>query len=243
MTQAINLPDQRFKLPHTLWIEDQFHHFVSGQQWTAVLDAGVTATITEDGLVLTNGGVLNDFGYVKMTVAKFKAVAQRTLEFFARIKITEANVDDASIMLGFHQDVVAGSLADGSGAIAANTGGAFLHKIAGTNRWRAVSGNDNSGEIVQTETDVPTATASWVTVKIQVTCRGEAAEISYWIDPNGGQAPIQSRQYGVVPMVPPIKHSLALANLAAWKPSFGVKSSSANGDALAIGYVFASQSR
>lgn len=124
-------------------ILDDFYAFVTGDEWTATLtDSGTAAVIDGAGGILqieaSDGTAAdNDESYVHSTVETFKFAAGKPLYFEARVAITEANTDDANVMVGLMDAVAANSLLDDAGGPKASYSGAVFYKVDGGTAWQA----------------------------------------------------------------------------------------------------------
>lgn len=129
----------------TDWVEvsDDFPYFVSTDLWTSVLtDSGTAAVSDAVGGVLTltcsDGTVAdNDEAYAKSTTEVFKFAASKPIRLEARVKLTEANTDDANILVGLLDAVGANSLLDNGGGPPASYSGMVFFKVDGGTVWQA----------------------------------------------------------------------------------------------------------
>ncbi len=133
--------------------------------WAVVEDAGAG---TGDVLVDAAGGVLNvgpdgddnDEVYVSSIAEIFQFQATKRLYFEARVKLTEANTDDANVIIGLSDTVAADSLLDDGGGPMASYDGAVFFKVDGGTKWQFEASNAGTQD---TNTDVGTrASGTWV---------------------------------------------------------------------------------
>lgn len=123
------------------YIEDDFTRDVDAAEWVATLtDSGTAAVGDAAGgiLVLTasDGSVAdNDEAYVESPNETFKVVANKPIVFEALVQFTEANTDDANILVGLADAVGANSLVDDGAGVAAACCFVF-YKVDGATLWR-----------------------------------------------------------------------------------------------------------
>ncbi len=131
-------------------IEDDFNRDVDSADWVTTLtdtgtasvgDAvgGILAIVPSDGTVADN-----DEAYVESANEVFKFTANKPLLFEARIQFTEANTDDANILVGVMDAVGANSLVDNGGGPPSSYSGANLHKVDGGTVWIAETSNSTT---------------------------------------------------------------------------------------------------
>jgi len=144
------------------------------------LDANrFVATATDGGAVSHSdgvGGVIqlqpssttvvdNDEIYLHQTLETFKFALGKPLVFEARVKVTEANTDDANVIVGLADAVDEDQLQDNGGGPAASYSGAVFFKVDGGTVWQAET---SIGTTQSTDTNVGTATtATWFTMRIE----------------------------------------------------------------------------
>lgn len=122
-------------------VSDDFQTFASGQLWTSVLtDSGSAAAGDAAGGVLdvipSDGTVAdNDEAYVKTTKEVFKIANGKPIIGEGRLTWTEANTDDANVLIGFLDAIAANSLQDNGGGPPASYSGAVFYKVDGDTVW------------------------------------------------------------------------------------------------------------
>jgi hypothetical protein len=136
----------------TIWF-NECEHFVTAQD-------GLTSTISDTGAVTIDtavGGILhldtsttaadNDEVYVGSTYKTYKLAAGKDLWFEAEVKFTEANTDDANIIVGLSSLYAANTLQDNGGGPPANYDGIVFFKVDGGTVWQ---GETSDGSASQT---------------------------------------------------------------------------------------------
>jgi len=133
---------------------DDFWTFNDDDNWVdTVSDGGTVDSIDANGGVLSiaTGATDNNESYVSSEHEIFIFQTDKKLYFEARIKLTEANDDDANIIVGLSDTVAAKSLLDNGGGPMDSYDGAVFFKVDGGTVWQFESGN---GGTEDTETDV-----------------------------------------------------------------------------------------
>lgn len=158
----IALPDE-YELAHlSHGLFDDFYEFVTGDKWTATLDAdGAVATIDGAGGILSIkcDGDDNDEAYAASTREAWKFAAGKPLVFEARAQYAEAATDDANVLIGLMDAVGADALVDNGGGPKASFSGAVFYKIDGGTKWRV------RASVGSTNTDVELSAANTLTGK------------------------------------------------------------------------------
>jgi hypothetical protein len=140
MTKLIDLLDQ-LKHRRTFGFMDDFDSYTTAQRWTSVLShSGSIAVADGVGGILTlaaSGGSVaaNDESYARTTSALFQFAANKPLLFEAAVQFTEANTNEANILIGLMDGVAAGALADGNAGPKASYSGMVFFKAGGGNVW------------------------------------------------------------------------------------------------------------
>ncbi len=118
-----------------------FSEYVTGDLFSSVVtDSGTVAVGDALGGVVTltpsDGTVAdNDEAYLKGTIEKYLFSNDRPIWFGCRAKFTEANTDDANVILGIKDAVAANSVLDDGGGPAASYSGALFFKVDGGTVW------------------------------------------------------------------------------------------------------------
>lgn len=139
----------------TIWF-NEFDHFVTAQD-------GLTSTISDTGAVTIDtavGGILhldtsatvadNDEVYVGSTYKTYKLAAGKDLWFEAEVKFTEANTDDANIIVGLSSVYAANTLQDNGAGPPANYDGIVFFKVDGGTVWQGETSNGSASQTTLT---------------------------------------------------------------------------------------------
>lgn len=121
---------------------DDFNYFVDGDLWTETADAGATGTT---GVTDGAGGIMsvfcdgddNDEAYLHTTQELFKFEDDKPLFFEARVALSEANTDDANVIVGLCDAAGANTLLDDGAGPKASYSGAVFYKVDGGTAWAA----------------------------------------------------------------------------------------------------------
>ncbi len=152
MTKLIDLLDQ-LKHRRTFGFMDDFDSYTDGERWTEVLANSGTATVGDAaGGILAlaasdNTAAANDESYVHSTSALFKFAANKPLLFEAAVQFTEANTDDANILVGLMDGIAAGALANSNAGPKTSYSGMVFYKAGNTSVWScqtSVGGTQNT---------------------------------------------------------------------------------------------------
>lgn len=119
------------------FLDDFLQGYDTTFAWAVVEDAGADTgdviTDAADGVLnVGSDGDDNDECYVSSVAENWKFAANKKVSFKARIKLTEANTDDANFIVGLSDTVAANSLVDNGAGPMASFGGAAFYKVDGT---------------------------------------------------------------------------------------------------------------
>lgn len=140
MTKLIDLLDQ-LKHRRTFGFMDDFESYTNAQRWTKVLANSGSAGVSDGAagiLAIAASGVspaANDESYVHTTNALFQFAANKPLLFEAAVQFTEADTNNANILVGVMDGVVAGALANGNAGPKSSYSGMVFFKNGGTTVW------------------------------------------------------------------------------------------------------------
>ena len=111
--------------------------------YAEVSDAGTIAQTDANGGVLSiaTGATDENESYVSSIAEIFKFATDKRLFFEARVKLTEANTDDANIIVGLSDTVAADSLVDAGAGPMASYDGAVFFKVDGGTVWQFETSN------------------------------------------------------------------------------------------------------
>lgn len=121
---------------------DHFDHYVTADLWTTVATNSGTITVGDaaGGIVTIAASdatiVDNDETYMKQTAETFKLADDKPLHFLAIVKFTEANTDDANIIVGTMEGVAANALIDDGGGPATALDSLCFYKLDGGTTWQ-----------------------------------------------------------------------------------------------------------
>lgn len=121
-------------------IFDDFKYYVTGDVWTTVSDAGgAVALVDGDGgqITLTTAATDNDGEYIHGTKKAFTFAEGAHVVAYARLKLTEANTDDANIVFGLVSCTATTSLTNDGGGPSSNYSGVEFFKVDGGVVWQA----------------------------------------------------------------------------------------------------------
>lgn len=125
---------------------DDFHAFVTAStgDFSSTISNSGTAAVVDGGvggilpIVASDGSAAdNDETYVHQTFETFLFADAKPLWFETRVNLTEANVDDANVMVGVKDAWGADSILDDAGGPPASYTGAVFYKIDGGTDWLA----------------------------------------------------------------------------------------------------------
>jgi len=201
---------------------DDFFIFDDEDDWIdTVSDAGTIDVIDEVNGVLSiaSGATAQNESYVSSIHEVFKFLTTKRLFFEARVKLTEANVNDANIIVGLSDTVAANSLLDaGAGPMASYDGACFFKVFDGV-VWQFET--SNAAVQVTTANAGAFATATWY-------------KLGFLYDYNDGvTAKVTPFLDGVAGTV----HDLTIAGLEEMHVLLGVKAGGANAETLLVDYV------
>lgn len=192
-------------------------------QWTSVDDAG-TGTNTVDAthggwMGVVTAGADNDYHSAVSAAKSFQFKAGKVLSFEAKIKMTEANTDQGSFVVGLMDTTTTGGLQTGTSGPLASFDGAIFYKIEGTQYIKFMVSNGTSQTI---------STITWAfTSATEYTVRfdyGPDNGTTGWIQP-------------YVNEVPGTRITVDIATMGAMYALFGVKAGSSSAETLKIDYI------
>ena len=207
---------------------DDFWTFNDDDNWVDTVSDGGTVDSTD-----ANGGVLsiatgatdNNESYVSSEheILTFQTNKRLTLE--ARVKLTEANTDDANIIIGLSDTVAANSLVDDGAGPMASYDGAIFFKVDGGTVWQAETSNAGTQD---TDTSAGAFTSgSWHTLQIVYDYNdGVTAEVKFYVDGTLGAT-----------------LDLTISGLAEMHVLLGAKAGAGNAETLLVDYIQVKQDR
>lgn len=139
----------------TIAWEDNFLWYISPHFWTATLtDSGTITALTTHGggvvIAASDGSVAdNDQSYLGGTNKNLVPTNQKPLVFQATIQYTEANTDDANVIVGLSSTTAAELLVDDGAGIAASFSGIGFFKVDGGTNWKIFASIGTTQTIVE----------------------------------------------------------------------------------------------
>ena len=204
-------------------LRDDFFWYVTAHPWTAVLTAGGTLAVGDAAggqLVCTTKAEDNADAAIETTAELFKIEVNKPLWFEARVKLTEANTDDANVFVGLSDTDTTGAMqVDGAGPLASWTGCGFF-KVDGGTKWQFETSKAADQE---TTDDVGTrVSGSWVRLGFKVIP-----------DANGTTATVTAYVNGVAKAV----HTISVAAMGEMHAIVGVKAGGAAAEVLTVDWI------
>jgi hypothetical protein len=174
-----------------------------------------------------HGGVLNvgcdgddnDECYVASKAEAFKFQTDKKLFFEARVKLAEANTDDANIIVGLSDTVGANTLVDDGAGPAASYDGAVFFKVDGGTVWQFETSNAGTQNTLTDAGDFDDDT--WVRLGFLYDYNdGTTASVTPYVDGVAGTA-----------------QDLTISGLEEMHVLLGVKAGGTNEENLKVDYV------
>lgn len=208
---------------------EYFDDFEKGYDQTATVGDyaevhdGTPATDIGDAshgvMSLATGATDNNETYISSMHEIYLFETDKYAFFEARVKLTEANTDDANIIVGLSDTVAADSLVDNGAGPMASYDGCVFFKVDGTMTWQFETSN---AATQATNTSVGTyASATWYRLGFFYDYNdGVTASVTPYLDGVAGTA-----------------KDLTIAGLAEMHILFGAKAGGANAETLLVDYV------
>ena len=223
-------------------IADEFLRDVDSADWVTTLTDSGTASVGDAvggviALVPSDGTVAdNDEAYIESANEVFKFAGDKPLLFEARVQFTEANVDDANVLVGLLDAVGANSLQDNGGGPPASYSGAVFVKVDGGTVWQVETSNagtQTTTELLSTNTNnlakrnVTAGGSSYQVLRIEyMPYSSTNAYVSFFVD-------------GVLVA----QHDYIFTSATEMQIGIGVKNGGANNETLNVDYVVCTQER
>jgi len=207
---------------------EDFFTFNDDDNWVdTVSDAGTVDSIDASGGVLSiaTGATDNNESYVSSEHETFLFQTDKKLILEARVKLTEANTDDANIIVGLSDTVAADSLIDDGAGPMASYDGAVFFKVDGGTVWQAETSNATTQK---TDTDAGAfSDDTWTILQIIYDYNdGVTANVTFYVDGTLGAT-----------------LTLTIAGLQEMHLLLGAKAGDANAETLLVDYVHVIQER
>jgi hypothetical protein len=206
-------------------VERDFNVGIASGEWTIVQDG--TGSFTNAGTV---GGWLsvapdnttdNEEIYAKMpSNVAFAADKPAMLAF--SMALTEANTDDANIILGLSSTGAANTLVDDGGGPPSNYDGAVFFKVDGTMKWQTETSHTTTQQTSATAADFASAT----TYDLSIFWDGSAS-VNFWVN-------------GVLVATHTTAGALPTANMGI---TVGVKNGGAHKETLTVDWLYLQAAR
>ena len=223
-------------------IADEFLRDVDSADWVTTLTDSGTASVGDAvggviALVPSDGTVAdNDEAYIESANEVFKFAADKPLLFEARVQFTEANVDDANVLVGLLDAVGANSLQDNGAGPPSSYSGAVFFKVDGGTVWQTETSNSTTqttNELLSTNTNnlakksVTAGGSSYQVLRIEyMPYSSTNAYVSFFVD-------------GVLCC----QHDYIFTSATEMQIGIGVKNGGANNETLNVDYVVCTQER
>lgn len=191
-------------------------------QWATVDDGG-TGTNTLDAthggwMGVVTAGADNDYHTMTTTAKSFQFQASKTMFFKAKIKLTEANTNQGSFVVGFMDTTTTGGLQSGTSGPLASFDGAIFYKIEGTQLIKFM---------VSDSTAQQTSTITWTFTS------GTEYTLAFEYGPGDGTTGVIQPWVNGEPGTP---LNVPIATMGAMFGLFGVKAGSSSAETLKIDY-------
>jgi hypothetical protein len=231
MTKLVDLLDQ-LKYRRTFGYMDDFDYFVSGNRWgTAETGSGSAAVGGGLGGILaitpsTGSPAANDAMYLDASGFTFKFLPNQPIVFEALVQFTEADVNQANVLVGLSDtSEPTASLQNSNGGPATSYTGMMFFKQGGTNVWGCQTSIGSSQLTTVTTTPAGGPDAQTLTGQFEPISSTQA-EARFFID--GLLVAKQLFNFTTTQMI---------------RPLLGVQNGSANAEQLDVDYVAAYQLR
>ncbi len=212
---------------------EHFASYTDTQLWTKTdADVGASVAIDADGvgglMLLTTGATDNNEAYLETTNELFDVLADRPINFAAAISYTEANTDDANVLVGLMDAPGADSLVDDGAGPKSSYSGIVFFKVDGGTVWNFET--SVAGTQTTTATDVTAGGAQLLEFDV-IPISSTVAECIPKID--GQQCRDANGDL--------IRHSLTYTSVTEMAVVVGVKAGGANSEVLTLKMVAATQ--
>lgn len=201
-------------------MEDDFMTFHETFKWVTTEDADKSGS---DGIMDVVGGVYqnfcdgndNDESYCISSGEVFKFTSGKKMWFEARLRVDEANTDDANVIVGLMDAAGADALKDDGGGAPDSYDGAVFLKVDGTLAWQFETSN---------------ATAQVTNAAVGTYTDDTFVRLGFYFD---GVSKITPYVNGVAKTA----HTISLTGLEEMHLFFGIKAGGANEESIEIDYI------
>lgn len=238
MTVGLNKAPNLDRLPLQFEFVDDFVQFITTDEWTSVLtDTGTVAVgDAANGIAVITASdgseADNDQAYLHTTNELWKFVADKPISFEALVQFTEANTDDANILVGLMDAVAADALKDDGGGPKDSYSGAVFFKVDGGTVWQVESSKTTTQTTTTTSITAGGAAYQRLTIEWRPISSTEG-EVTFAID---GQYLVNSDNL-------PIVHTVVFTSATEMQLVFGVKNGDTNVEVLNVDLVRCIQRR
>jgi len=205
---------------------DEFLWFTEADVWTTTEDGGKSGT---DGIMDEIGGVYanfcdgddNDESYCIAAGQSFQFLTGKKMWFEARLRVDEANTDDANVIVGLSDQAGANMLQDTGAGPAASYDGAVFFKVDGGTYWQFETSN---------------AAAQVTTATLAAYADDTMIKLGFYYD---GVTSVYPYADGVLGTA----HTIVLAAQTEAYAFFGLKAGDTNEESVEIDYIKCVQMR
>lgn len=205
---------------------DDFTEFTEADTWTTTEDSNKSGT---DGVMDEVGGVYanfcdgddNDESYCISEGEVFKFTTGKKMWFEAKLRVDEANTDDANVMVGVSDSAEADMILDNGGGPAASYDGAVFFKVDGGTKWQFET--SNAGDQVTNATLGTYADDTF-------------ARVGFYFDGATTITPYFNGTAGTA-------HTISCTGLEEMHLFFGIKAGDTNEESVEIDYIKCIQER
>lgn len=229
----IPLEDPNDKLARVELFDD-FFHFTTTENFTSILTDSGTAAVSDGArglltITASDGTVAdNDEAYVSSTAEAFLFADAKPLYFESRVALTEANTDDANVIVGLADAFAANTLLDDGAGPKASYSGAVFYKVDGGTAWLAEC------SIAGTQTAVTLTGATFP---------GDGTYQVLGIEFIPTSATVASVNFFIDGVEVGSTDAFTYTSATDMEIGAGVKNGGANNEALIVDYLFCSQVR
>jgi hypothetical protein len=223
------LPEVHDRTTHFLFFEDFLKLDTALFASTDDSGTGTNLLLDLDGgwMSVVTAAADNDYHLMSTTKKLFKWETTKPLRFEARVSLTEANTDDANVIVGLIDTLTSGNLQDNGAGPAASYKGFCFFKVDGGTSWQF----ETSNGATQTTNTAIAAVSSGTPINL-------AFEVQ--AHPDGVNAIVTPEVDGVKKT----PHLVAISGLSvAMYAAFGIKAGGANAETLNVDFIGVSKPR
>lgn len=197
--------------------------------WASVNDGatGTLAVVDRKGgwINVPTAAADNDYQYLTSAGEHFIFDTTSTVLFQAKVRLTEANTDDANIVIGLSDTVTAGIIANDGAGVASSFDGALWYKVDGGTVWQFATSNATA-QVKNTSAATFTSGSDYVLGFLYSPMDAVTGKVQPFI--NGS-------------FLTP--HSITISGLEEMHAILGVKAGGSSAETLGIDYVYVRQSK